>query len=210
MNKILFLDFDGPLFSDRGIRFHPLNEEKYPGDLNIDPSRYGQLTYWKMDDTSVEMLNRLHKLHPFMTVVSSSWKKFCEKNFIEELFYINCLKLPLHDDWKTTNITFRSCRRMEEINDWIETHPDTDDYIVLDDPWSGGSIDTYRREHKHYPEEFKLVNPDNILIVDPTTGLEIAHYHKMYNIVERWAGKTKEQQDQEENERMRVLNAFIW
>ncbi len=112
MNKILFLDFDGPLFSDRGIRFHPLNEEKYPGDLNIDPSRYGQLTYW------------------------TSWKKFCEKDFIEELFYINCLKLPLHDDWKTTNITFRSCRRMEEINDWIETHPDTDDYIVLDDPWS--------------------------------------------------------------------------
>jgi len=209
MSKILFLDFDGPLFSDRGIRFHPLNSEKYPGDLNIDPSKFGKLTYWKMDDTSVEMLNRLQKIYPFKTVISSSWKQFCEKDFIEELFYVNSLNLTLHEDWKTSSITFRSCRRMEEINDWVEEHPDTEDCIVLDDPWSGKSIDAYQREHKHYPDEYKIVDPDNILIIDPTTGLEICHYHKMHKIVERWAGKTKATQDIEDAERMRLLSCFI-
>lgn len=201
--KVLFLDFDGPLFPNRIINFHPANRRKYPGKLSVDTTME-KCTYWKMDEAAVGMLNSLYEMYPFCTVISSSWKGFCSKEFIEELFNINGLMLDLHKDWHTDRLTFRSCKRIEEITDWIEEHPEYDDYIVIDDPWSGESICTY----KEYREE-SIIPKDNIIIIDPTIGLEWGHYTQMHKVVERWTGVTKEQQIKEEEKTKALYMALI-
>ena len=204
-NKVLFLDFDGPLFSDRVIGFHPDNSRPYPGAEKLNPGY--TLTYWKMDEIAVSMLNKLYSIHPFDTVISSTWKTFASREFIEELFKINGLNLHLHQDWDTPRITFKRCRRIEEIIDWLDKHPDYAECIVVDDPWSGESICSYREaktENKRIPNR-------NIVIVDPTIGLEVNHYSAMRRIVEVWSGKTTyEEQERNEQLRQEMLRAFIW
>lgn len=194
--KILFLDFDGPLFPNRVIRFHPQNAEKYPGHLSLNKGY--QLDYWKMDEVAVHMLNKLFALHPFKTVVSSGWKTFASKDFIKELFAENGLNLSLHDNWATPQITIRSCRRIEEILKWLEDNP-TEDCIILDDPSSGESICTFQDHYDTIDTEYYVnkhsVSKDNIIIVDYTIGMEEHHFYKMHKIVERWSGVTKEEQD---------------
>ena len=56
MKEVLFLDFDGPLFPDRYIRFDPEQVKPYPGRVDMPDI----VTYWKMDPLAVQMLNFLH------------------------------------------------------------------------------------------------------------------------------------------------------
>jgi hypothetical protein len=95
----------------------------------------------------------------------------------------------------------------------MDNHLEYDDCIVIDDPWSGSSIDSYQQNFKTIDPEYlnkHKVHPDNILILDPTIGLECNHFSKLHKIVERWSGVSKEDQDERDARRDALLRAMIW
>ncbi len=185
--KVLFLDFDGPLFPDRYIKYDPDNRRPYPGAAKMPQI----VDYWKMDPMSVQMLNFLHDLYPFTTVVSSSWKRFCDRKQVEDLFAVNGLMLNLYDhdlewstpDWKTNyepgmyyNHNYATGdKRSREIKMWIEAH-DHPDYLILDDPWSGSSLDS----------DLEIDN-NRVIMVDPDVGISSIDYQRMLDVVKVWA-----------------------
>lgn len=182
-NEVLFLDFDGPLFSERFIKYHPLNRKPYPG--RVDQNEL--VDYWKMDDLAVIILNELMDHHAFETVVSSSWKNFCDREQVEDLFDVNGLNLQLHEKWCTERIVRNhefgmyhsgygyagKCLRASEIELWVNDHKPTD-YMIIDDPWSGSSLDD-RNAHG--------LNFNRIVLVDPQVGLSVSEIDRLRNIV---------------------------
>jgi hypothetical protein len=182
--KVLFLDFDGPLFSDRVIKFDPDNIKPYPG--NVEMSEW--VGYWKMDPLSVHVLNKMRDVHPFKTVVSSSWKRFVNKEQIVDLFRVNNLILDLHDDYSTPDLSNRygpyssgysGDTRSREIEAWLrDCGRDVDDYLIIDDPMSGASLDVNNHS----------LNKDNIIMVDGDVGPNTTDITRMRSIVYTWAG----------------------
>lgn len=174
MKKTLFLDFDGPLFEDRGIRFDPDQNKRYPGYVEMPE----MVTYWKMSPLTVTMLNMLYDMHPFQTVVSSTWKEFINQEQCEDLFAVNGLKLHLAEPWRTLNLKTRPsrCFRKDEIVNYMIDH-NIAEYMILDDPWSGSSLD----------EHDAAINPDQVIMVDPDVGLRSSDYMRMLKIVRKWA-----------------------
>jgi hypothetical protein len=194
MDRILLLDFDGPLWSDRVIRYHPdNNDNNHPTLINLREKMIENgdtfvariVTYWRMDDTAVGMLNNIMKIQPFKTVVSSSWRDLCSKETIEHIFAINNLQLDLHDDWHTElSPTGHSTEskmyedRLIQCQRWIKKHQDEiDDYVILDDPGSGGSLISDSMC------ESVGIDPDKVVIVNYEIGLEIDHYLEIHNIL---------------------------
>lgn len=184
MKPVLFLDFDGPLFSEIGIiTGRPISE--YPGKP-LHPF----IGYWEMDAKAVRALNQFYDMYQFDTVISSSWQRFVDKEQVEELFEINGLKLPIHDDWHTDK-RFSYSSRVSHISDWLNTHQvlhktveDSDaewveapSHIILDDPWSGSGLELWK--------DFGLQEP---IMVDPNVGLNVEEYRAMHSIVQSWAG----------------------
>jgi hypothetical protein len=169
MNRILFLDFDGPLFPTRVIKYG-----QGPGvaewvDRNFD-SGHNAITYCYMDNVAVGALNALHKVRPFDIVVTSTWAEFCTKNQIESLFVLNGLQPPLHTNWKARRMV-----REEGITDWLKRNPGKD-YIVLDDPWSFPAIID---DVKMLECGFDL---GVLIVVDPNIGLLMEDIERMYEI----------------------------
>lgn len=184
--NVLFLDFDGPLFPDRIIKFHPDNRKNFPGSISMPPDDV--FTYWRMDPMSVLFMNTLVDLHPFKTVVSSSWKRFLNKEQIVELFKVNDLVLELHEDHSTPDFnrsfssygtTYTMDTRAQEIEAWLKNHEEVSDYMILDDMGSGASLDDHR---KHCLAE------DRILMVDQEFGISTFNQNKMLDIVCSWEG----------------------
>lgn len=172
----LFLDFDGPLFPDRYIRFHSGQNKPYPGRVEMPDF----VDYWVMDPLAVEMLNFLHDIFPFQTVVSSTWKRFINQEQCQDLFFENGLKLHLADPWCTVKMQSNrrdSCVRADEILAYKKEHEITE-YIVLDDPWSGRSID----------EAKAMFDQNRVVMVNPDVGIDSGDYNKMMRVVRKWAG----------------------
>ena len=157
MTPVLFLDFDGPMFPNNGINLSP-NMSQYPGKLEF----HHFINYWEMSKTSVRQLNYLYDIFQFDTVISSSWRHYCDKEHIVELFEVNDLHLHLHDRWLTPGKL--SSYRVNDICWWLdESTVNQDDkficpsHIILDDPWSGEYLESSK---DHGLEEAYLINPD--------------------------------------------------
>lgn len=184
--ETLFLDFDGPLFPNRWIMYASDNNKPYPGRVNMPDT----VSYWKMDPLSVEMLNSLYELYPFNLVISSAWKKFVSRDQCQDLFVTNGLTLPLIDDeteWCTIRLdnnrmpySHRSgCSRAAEIREYITRHNITE-YLILDDPWSGSSLDDNDNE----------LEKTRIVMVNPDSGIGSHDYQQMLSVVRQWAEST--------------------
>lgn len=193
MERILFLDMDGPVWPDRVIKFHPDNRMD---NLNLhliiqEMERNGdtvgarKMTYWRMDETAVGMLNNLMEIQPFYTVVSSTWREVCSKETIQLLFDENDLKLQLHEHWMTPLAsTFREpfvnkdMLRLMEIKRWLANHVDTvGPYAVLDDPSSGGVL----MDDNHV--RGVGLDPQAVVLVDPFIGMEMFHYDQLRKLL---------------------------
>jgi hypothetical protein len=179
MNRpVLFLDFDGPLFPERAIRHGP-SMALYPGDLTFHPF----IDYWEMDETSVRQMNSLYDIYQFDTVVSSSWRNYCDREQIEELFKVNGLSLHLHEEWATPRKM--SSYRVNEISWWLDEFTERRDgdifvspsHIILDDPWSGNSLEGSAWK------DFALQEP---FMVDPDVGIDTTCYRNMLAVVRSW------------------------
>ena len=183
--RVLFLDFDGPLFSDRVIKFHP--ENKYTNDIlrkftnrcNDNGDTFGAKTtsYWKMDEVAVGMLNTLVDLSNFRVVVSSTWRQLYSRESIEYLFLLNDLRVVLHDDWCTRlredinmyESQYSRHNRRTEIEEYISRH-DIFTYAILDDPSSGMDL----TEHKAQ---------ERVVLVNPFIGMELEHYQQLKDLL---------------------------
>ena len=176
MIPVLFLDFDGPLFPERGIGLSPPISE-YPSKLKLHPF----ISYWEMDRTSVRQLNSLYDIYPFDTVVSSSWKNFVEVDQVVELFQVNGLNLHLHENWCTTSKM--TSQRHQEISMWLDDYTVNDvcpDHIILDDPMSGSSLDG---------GVHKLMRFSEPVFINPDVGIDTEAFIIMNNRVTLWASE---------------------
>ena len=160
---------------------HPAQQTPYPGRVEL----HEFISYWKMDEVAVSMLNFLYELDQFDTVISSSWKKLCGKSEVEDLFATNGLILHLGNDWCTQNLSStRYCTRASEIELYIKDHPSITDYLILDDKDSGSSLDAqftepYMSGGNRRPH---TLNQERIFLVNPDTGIDSNTYRMMRNV----------------------------
>ena len=136
--KALFLDIDGVITS----------------------ARIGWFTY---DMYTVNYINWLCEQIDAKVVISSTWRKSYEKEFFAEYFKY------LHDDWRTKSLPrikmSESVPRGAEIKEWMDRHPDVDDYLILDD--DSDMLDSQK---------------DRFVKTDTYNGLMFEHIIKIRNI----------------------------
>ena len=152
--NIIFLDFDGPLFPYKLIRFKPRNK-----------LHHNVFSYWVMDSLIVEFLNSY--ADDFQIVVSSNWNEVHTKEEIEMLFKMNSLNLRLHAVWKTTSVGTRG----QNIQSWISSNSGMfNDFIIIDDPLSCDNIEDY-------------FDDSRLIIVDPVEGFSYNDYEKFESMI---------------------------
>ena len=192
MTNILFLDLDGPAFPDAIIRHDPTNRKPYPGKMD-----FGDLGYWKMCERFKNMWSHIYSVFDFEVVVSSTWRVHYPKpEYFHDLFNTNGLPLNLHTDWCTPKIgkgrysDFQpygnsygsNCNRASEIFYWLQDHPEVKNFVILDDPDSGHSLDmngaVWNESHNRMA--------GNIVLVDPDSGLGSTQISQMSAIMKRW------------------------
>jgi hypothetical protein len=170
--NVIFLDFDGPLFSDRAIR---IMNDPIPEHLQF----VTKLTnYWQADPIAIKMFNQLNNIHNFKYVISSAWAKMFNKPQLQSLLGSNQFEGIFHDDWtiwESDQSINRHQTRSVAIHKWLERNQDTTDYIIIDDPNSG--------------EDFFLnhgLRDDRLIIVDSQNGISGDDFTKMFDIVKQW------------------------
>lgn len=116
MMKVVFLDFDGVLNSERYVR----NCGEY--GVIIDPSR-------------MQLLKQIIEATGARIVLSTSWREHWSKNenemdetgiLINEIFA--AYQLEIFD--KTPKL---GGRREQEVESWLNEFPDIENFVVLDD-----------------------------------------------------------------------------
>jgi hypothetical protein len=139
-----------------GIKWHPKNKmannphyNKFIRVCEDNGDTFGAtcISYLQMDETAVAMLNNLYDTYQFKTVISSSWNRLFSKDSIGYLFFINGLRLAIHEDWYTPRVSI-AARRSAEIDEWLVDHPKTSNYAILDDLMSGPCLANRRDKDK--------------------------------------------------------------
>ena len=84
----------------------------------------------RFNSLAVEMIKRLIEEFKSSIVISSTWRYAFVKELKNELIKSGLIEY-LHKDWKTPQ-TYPS-HRGEEINLWLNNHPEVIDYVIIDD-----------------------------------------------------------------------------
>jgi hypothetical protein len=168
-----------------------MNSMVYPGDFEMGET----MGYWRMCERFINLWKHLTETRDFEVVISSSWRKYYNKeSCFHDLFAMNNgLTLNLHDDWKTVNLKTNygpyssgyddpSCYRASEISEWIQRHKEIENFLILDDAESGFSLYT-EGEGWNKIHEFMR---DEIIMVDFDAGLSSGNIRKILNKTERW------------------------
>jgi hypothetical protein len=156
---IIFLDFDGPLFSTRAMLF-PENKLHAKMPEHLKDVLHPFISYWRMDPIAVTMLNQAIEITNAEVVISSTWRELHTKEEILALFDVNGLKVVLHDHWCTPRNTESGSHltkyhphrsRFEEIQDWLNEHPEIVKWVSIDDDTS----------IKQFPQKHRVLVDDN-------------------------------------------------
>ena len=131
--NIIFLDVDGVLNSERSFMAGGERIKQYEIDQPNDPY-WLKITMCTIDPVACDMINRLCKTCDAKIVVSSTHRKHFADNgnklwAMKEYFRNLGVKPEYIIDW-TENL---STPRGVEIQDWLERHPETSRYIIIDD-----------------------------------------------------------------------------
>ena len=124
--KVLFLDFDGVLNSSRTCAAF----DGYPFDLERDFSQF--------DHVAIALIQKVCEKTDCKVVVSSTWRLGTPAKLM-----IEKLKLPIIGRTPTTPELGlpMSSGRGNEIEAWLETHPEVTTYAIVDDE----SFDIYQK-----------------------------------------------------------------
>ena len=118
--KVVFLDFDGVLNSTGYTR-------------TIDPDKFGGLSieWWAegLDPEAVARLNTLLERTGAKVVISSSWRINSPLTALQVLLRMR--------GFEGTSISktelLSGAERCEEIQEWLDRHPEVTSYVILDD-----------------------------------------------------------------------------
>jgi GTP cyclohydrolase II len=110
--RVLFLDMDGVVVT---LRSH------------MALGQVGGMMR-KFDPIAIGYINRFCAEFDMSIVVSSVWRK---SHNVPELLVAEGVTVPFHKDWKTGN--GRTGFRGQEIQDWLEAHPEAKHYSIWDD-----------------------------------------------------------------------------
>lgn len=183
MRPIIFLDFDGPLFSDNT---HLLDENM--GDvalakcqeLNIHPL----IHYWYANPSMIAWLNKMNTLYPYDLVVSSSWADqwLHEKKDIEAMLLANGLNFTMHQNWRTPRGPGLTTRA-QELQEWLKGNSYVgSNYLILDDVLSGAELampSTYVKEVQFSLISTPLLLQENVFLASMKTGFSANDYVEM-------------------------------
>ncbi len=111
--KVLFLDIDGPMITQRSTFLKQIGLNK-----NFDPV------------ASALVSTLLRELDAWI-VVSSSWR-VRPLEVIESIFRYNKVLTKFHPDWRTT-VKHPKFSRREQILEWISRHPEVKSWAAVDD-----------------------------------------------------------------------------
>ena len=127
--KCIFLDFDGVLNSRQSARIiNSITNENGYGLVNKDSELVPKNV--KLDPTCVALLQEIVEESNCDIVISSTWRMHLDiEHFIEIFKNYGWENAPVID--KTPVFFFK--QRGDEINDWLEKHPEYDTYIIIDD-----------------------------------------------------------------------------
>lgn len=171
MSKIVFLDFDGPLFPKRIFLMEENKgavESKMCRKLNL----YPHIHYWKMDQMAVGMMNNFAEMGAEF-VLSTSWSDLHELVDLENLLQVNGFTGKIHQDWKLDRVDM-NLTRSQHVKIWLDQHPEYfDNYIMIDDDSSAPEIIK--------PDLLKMygLDPKRIFAVDLDNGILMRQYHQM-------------------------------
>lgn len=88
-----------------------------------------RIGYFNMDIYNVNFLRWICQQADVRIVISSTWRHHYKRAFWKTIF-----SEYLHKDWATPATKF-SGSRGHDIQRWLEEHPDTEKYLIIDDDY---------------------------------------------------------------------------
>lgn len=142
MNKIIFLDIDGPMIPYRCM-FMP-----------------GQTVPWTVfDPVAVSMLNNLCEEHGWRIVIHSTWIQVMGGQVTRD----HCVSQGINPD-HFHSLAFcdeREHNRWTRVAKWLEHHPEVTKYVMLDDD------EYYSDDYYKHPADMK----DHLIQINYYTGM---------------------------------------
>ncbi len=123
----IFLDIDGVMVPAAGWKTPMILED---GFAAFAPKATATLKALVSDNTTV-LLTTSHK----STYTAEQWKAIFQKRGID-IKHLDCL------DCNNENLT-----RLEEILRWFDSHPNVDDFVIIDDDTSLSALPPHLRSH---------------------------------------------------------------
>jgi hypothetical protein len=127
--KIIFLDIDGVLNNEEWFASKEFSkgEENYSGFLDHDNPQ-DQINFWKhyISPILAQRVKDIVEATGAKIVLSSSWRRSNYSIDVLKLFGIECVDMTTRDRGKILT-------RGEEIQEWLDKHPEVENYIILDD-----------------------------------------------------------------------------
>ena len=184
MNKVIFVDIDGPLMPGKQwFDSKNSNMRKQLGDVwwkKINElEEFDELITF--DPIAVNFFNLWARMSDAEFVMATNWARWISEERLRAIFDRNGFDVKrIHEDWRTMR-RFTS-NRIHEIGDWMVDHPEYTGIIVDDD----GDLKRYKKwfndpeyqeevltkdDHDYWQERAKLV------AVDYTNGLTLDDFH---------------------------------
>ena len=131
--KVIFLDVDGVLNSERSFLAGAARGKQYEIDQPYDPY-WMKITMCTIDHVACDLINRICRKTDAKIVVSSTHRKHFadnDKKLGAMKEYFNNLGVDGKNiiGWTESLHTIRGI----EIKEWLGRHPDVTDYVILDD-----------------------------------------------------------------------------
>jgi hypothetical protein len=129
--KVLFLDFDGVFNSEQSKIFWENLKDQSTWEKDIGNFQGGMLEMFAKEYCPIALSNMEHLLRrnpEVQIVVSSSWRTSRTVPELKEVFKSPLISAAIFD--KTESF---SNVRGEEIQKWLNEHPEVTNYVIVDD-----------------------------------------------------------------------------
>ena len=131
--KIIFLDIDGVLNTDRQIRINNLEQIK---DIKFDP-------------IAMKNLKKIVEESKAKIVITSTWRVHRQDNgylwreLIRNFEMYNLDTNTLLDITPVIDRNMKTELREKEILDWLTKHKNIEKFVILDDQWDMGGLNSH-------------------------------------------------------------------
>ena len=131
--KIIFLDIDGVICLSRewGSRGRKIKRWELEGGEGEPPVTI------RLDDfnkIAVDVLNDIILTSGADLVISSDWRLYATLDEMKDLFHqFGVIKGPIDFTPELQTITKHANIRVDEIKSWLESHPEVEKWVAIDD-----------------------------------------------------------------------------